>query len=83
MGAEKKNAESDMARPSATCFPVNADLSELPAVWPVGPGERLAYVTVQTDTTDVPCGLYWGSLTVGTAIPVPAPIHVGNASPAA
>ena len=49
----------------------------------VGPGEGPAYVTVQTDTTDVPCGLYEGGLTVGTADPVPALLYVSNASPAA
>ena len=49
----------------------------------VGPGEGPAYVNVQTDTTDVPCGLYEGGLTVGSADPVPALLYVSNASPAA
>ena len=48
----------------------------------VGPGEGPAYVTVQTDTTDTPCGLYEGSLMVGVETPVPALLYVSNASPA-
>ena len=48
-----------------------------------GPGVGATHVTVQTDTTDVPCGLYEGELTVGTTDHVPALFYVSNASPAA
>jgi len=71
-----------MAGPSATCVPMNLDVGGMPVVWSVGPGEGLACVTVRDDKSDVPCGLFEGSFTVGAAIPVSALFYV-NASPAA
>ena len=58
-----------------------SDITVLPAT--VAAGDAPEHVTVQTDTTQVPCGLYQGELIMGTSgmERVPALFYVSKARP--